>query len=586
MASRGGNSFGGGGGRGSDRGRGGYRGRSNRGDRRGGPSNNGGGSSMPVINQGTGTAGIIRQLSGTRIRGSREQWQDLLQMIPEGSELDMSFNKMGSGTSQATASNKRARTVQGDFNPAPKSKKMKKDHKDPEVIDPNACGNCGRQDHKAAFCVKAGASGWMEACPKCDSSRHTYEACPQRKKGEEDFIYLVFNRQSKPPVKSTMKLGKVVKAELDRSDSKWHASDVLHLPYSPRFARQEARLNPHEAWTYAHVGNPTEEAKGRVPEPSRTDLTLSNAAQYNSMSEQAWSRDQENFDPAIDGPIPTMRQLKDIRGYRRSQRSIWRATRNTENEDRDRSMSVLAQIRRANMEYGNTCDNCGKEGHVTEKCQSRCGACGDQGHRIDRCRDEDLACTCAKIPCHLLNNCEFLCDYCPAVLDDNDPHDRKDCPEICHACLSTEHKMADCQNKQEKPCGQCQENGVEEPRFHHRSTCVFSWCVVDNCPDRLHCKDHCLICGWAMKDIQMVAEVDKRHICQFSKDWCNDTMTPEIMLRCLKNSDHLFYHHQLVDLHTTVLQETRDLCGKVSDIQKWPVECPLCRLDEIDIVME
>ncbi|KAI0452804.1 hypothetical protein F5B21DRAFT_505884 [Xylaria acuta] len=187
---------------------------------------------------------------------------------------------------------------------------------DEEELGPKVCGNCGAGNHKAAFCVKTGRSGWMEACPKCDSPKHVYEVCPQRRKGEEDFIYLVFNRQRKPPVKSTMKLGKVIKNELARAGTKWHQSQVIELPYSSRFARQVAQRHPPELWGYLRVGNPTEEAKRRIPEPDRTGVSLSYAADRTTLRQQAWSQSEEEVHPAEDGPQTAIYRIPSVASFR------------------------------------------------------------------------------------------------------------------------------------------------------------------------------------------------------------------------------------------------------------------------------
>ncbi|KAF2969070.1 hypothetical protein GQX73_g4525 [Xylaria multiplex] len=163
-----------------------------------------------------------------------------------------------------------------------------------EIINPKVCGNCGGLNHKAAFCVKTGRSGWMEACPKCDSTKHMYELCPQRNKGSEDFTYLIVNRERKPPVKSTMVLGNVIKAELERVGSLWHPWSTLDLPYSSKFAREESRRNPPKSYAYAHVSH-FSEAQGRIPEPAK----------------QSWSNKEEEFDPKQDSPILDQRLFKE-----------------------------------------------------------------------------------------------------------------------------------------------------------------------------------------------------------------------------------------------------------------------------------
>ncbi|KAI0509205.1 hypothetical protein F5B22DRAFT_649254 [Xylaria bambusicola] len=174
-----------------------------------------------------------------------------------------------------------------------------------EPIDPDACGNCGETNHKAAFCITTGRSGWVECCPKCDSTLHLYEHCVQRRK-KEDFIFLVYNRQNKPPIKSSLKLGNVIKKELVRPHTTFRESDRIALPYSSRFARQEARQNPPATYTYAYAGNPVREAALRTSQPTRDGITLANAVNDSSFALQAWSRAEETFDPRRDAPMPNV----------------------------------------------------------------------------------------------------------------------------------------------------------------------------------------------------------------------------------------------------------------------------------------
>ncbi|KAH8166883.1 hypothetical protein CIB48_g1338 [Xylaria polymorpha] len=279
-----------------------------------GPHNTRDGSRALDASQGTNTGTTGTSVQGPLIvTGSRLQIQKLLDTIPGDKEMKIAFT-LNPHLDPNTPNTKRKREDESDT--APKSKKPKTDPKHPEVINPKLCGNCGAKNHKAAFCVKTGRSGWMEACPKCDSTQHLYETCPQRMR-VEDFIYLVFNRQRKPPVKSKMKLSKVIRAELQLSGSKWHSSNVMELPYSSRFARQMARTNPPEAWTYRHVGNPTEEAKNRIPDPNRTGMTLYNASTEAILGQHMWSpeEEKEKVNPEKDRHMTTMRSPKDIKGY-------------------------------------------------------------------------------------------------------------------------------------------------------------------------------------------------------------------------------------------------------------------------------
>ncbi|GAW19725.1 hypothetical protein ANO14919_092140 [Xylariales sp. No.14919] len=170
-------------------------------------------------------------------------------------------------STSASSSGKRSSTA----NDGPESKKKKTEREAPAVPERSACGNCGGEGHKAAFCVKIGRSGWMEACPKCDSTEHLYEACPYRVKGPEDFRYLIFNRQRKPPVKSRMVLGKIIKAEVERAGSALSAKDEIELPYSSKYARQADRLNPQGGVRLPAHGQPRE-GDPMTQQPSRRDV--------------------------------------------------------------------------------------------------------------------------------------------------------------------------------------------------------------------------------------------------------------------------------------------------------------------------
>ncbi|KAI1275395.1 hypothetical protein F5Y07DRAFT_409259 [Xylaria sp. FL0933] len=289
---------------------------------------------------------------------------------------------------------KRGRGDNADDGNTTKSKKTKKGPAEPEEleeIDPMTCGNCGAQNHKAAFCVKTGNSGWMETCPKCDSARHLYDKCPQRKKGEEDFIYLIFNRQRKPPVKTTMKLGKVITAEFARPQRKFIKSDVLELPYSSKFARQEAKQNPPEAYNYAYVGDPTREAQNRIPEPTRAGITLGNAAYNSSLAGQLWSPEEEKCDPRNDGPMPTIQpkreesvsagpSLQNIKNYTPPSRRE-RAPRGDPKSVRARSMLRLQNA----FPEPDVCGNCGGMDHQDNDCKEPCSTCGSEFHAAYLC---------------------------------------------------------------------------------------------------------------------------------------------------------------------------------------------------------
>ncbi|KAI1752145.1 hypothetical protein F4782DRAFT_502173 [Xylaria castorea] len=512
-----------------------------------------------------------------------EAFPSMLDAMPAGARLTLSFDTSAQTTtpSQAiTLGNKRNLASEEDRDSAPKPKKQKLVPKDPEVIDPKACGNCGAQNHRAAFCVKTGRSGWMEACPKCDSTKHVYEACPQRKKGAEDFVYLVYNRQRKPPVKSTMKLGKLIKNELARTGTKWHRSEAMELPYSAVFARQEARQNPPEAWTYANVGDPTEEAKGRTPEPSRTYISLIDAAMNTSLAEQAWSQEQERFDPPQDGEMPIVRLLRNPQSNRDS-----RPLRDFAPVRKYNLSAIAYSARKWNEDLYFPCDNCGQMGHRIRECPGRCAACGERDHNIQICEQRLQACVCEKIPFHLLKNCKIQCEYCVIVENNNDPHYARDCPALCHYCLKTGHKMGDCPDERSilRGCLSCLGKAKDEPLFHLPSQCVGNWCCHTDCKDRLGCERHCEQCGWSweLAHLQLSGiyrDTQDGHVCQFTKAWDYTTQVPEIKMRCLR-SNHILKHRDLVELRAIMLEETEALCETECEVKPWLSECPECRAD-------
>ncbi|KAI1366684.1 hypothetical protein F5Y08DRAFT_337469 [Xylaria arbuscula] len=200
---------------------------------------------------------------------------------------------------------------------APTRKRPKREQLRSKVSAPIVCGNCGGKNHKAAFCIKIGKSGWVECCPKCDGTEHMYEVCPQRlnlpkdQRPEEDFKYLVFNRQNKPPIKSTLKLGNLILNERVRLSLSRIRDYPISLPYSSRFARQEARQNDSSAYTYAYVGNPSLEAKHRIAQRTRASITLEDALKDTAVVQQVWSTAEETFDPKLDAPMPVLRPIRE-----------------------------------------------------------------------------------------------------------------------------------------------------------------------------------------------------------------------------------------------------------------------------------
>ncbi|RWA07043.1 hypothetical protein EKO27_g8064 [Xylaria grammica] len=233
------------------------------------------------------------------VSGSRHDISQLLKELP-GRRFAVNLHPertnalpVGSSSTLALAGTKRSSIAGG---PDPKK---------PKTIPKDACRNCGEKNHRAAFCIKTGKSGWMETCPKCGSKEHLYESCPRRVQGSEDFIYLIYNRQRKPPVKSRMTLGNVIRAELSRHGTPWSKLNVLELPYSSEFAKHEALRNPPKSYTYPYVGNPTKEAAGRIPDPGRARLTIKQILKYNSVLQQSWSEKEERHALLRGKAVPT-----------------------------------------------------------------------------------------------------------------------------------------------------------------------------------------------------------------------------------------------------------------------------------------
>ncbi|GAP85238.1 hypothetical protein SAMD00023353_1002940 [Rosellinia necatrix] len=473
----------------------------------------------------------------------------------------------------------------------PRPKKVKGVHREPEVIDENLCGNCGMANHKAAFCVKIGKSGWMQACPKCDSSRHLYETCPNRKR-EEDFKYLIFNRQRKPPVKSRMALGKVVKTELARAGSTYRQSQVMQLPYSSLFSRQEAREHPHEAYTYAHVGDPTTEAEGRTPEPDRLEVTLREAVRHEGLARQLWSPEEEGFDPETDGPMPTVRPVEEDMEEVMTRLEQMAAAEARQRNYLVRSRSVAASIMAERVRMQRTdCMNCGLEGHDVGDCPSSCGSCGRDGHVFRRCKELDSACICSEFPGHKYRDCPKVCEYCPAYKGDMSPHTVSRCPAFCYYCLSTGHSMEACglKNRRARWCLGCsmrRKRGTET--YHLPTECLEKWCPVKDCTRPFACTDHCKGCGWR-RDLLAVLEVNEEylHLCRFAKFWVDgdDQKLTTIKLRCRSNASHTFSEDELAGLRGTIVEETELAFKENDDLPDRPLECPTCRLQAAGFVM-
>ncbi|KAK8112080.1 uncharacterized protein PG998_008537 [Apiospora kogelbergensis] len=98
------------------------------------------------------------------------------------------------------------------------------------------CGNCKREGHEVKDCVsKVGRSGYVMACPRCNSSRHLYDRCPSsnvpapgtREREEDDLYYLVTCRQNKPQICHRVDLGALMQ---------WTTPSLTAFPWSAAFA--------------------------------------------------------------------------------------------------------------------------------------------------------------------------------------------------------------------------------------------------------------------------------------------------------------------------------------------------------------
>ncbi|KAI0415223.1 hypothetical protein F5X98DRAFT_376999 [Xylaria grammica] len=471
----------------------------------------------------------------------------------------------------------------------PAAKKMKTKREVPAPPERATCGNCGAGGHRAAFCVKIGRSGWMEACPKCDSTKHLYEACPRRVKGPEDFQYLIFNRQRKPPVKSRMVLGKVIKAEMERAGSSLRGKYEIELPYSSKYARQADRLTPSALYAYEYVGDPKKEAELRIPEPSRHPILVADAFRHNSIARQFWSTEEELFDPEEDGTVPMDIVLKDPHnhiGHPSSSRSApaghlpsLSTTSNAfvvpSRSFRHGSSSLAGascaiELRKSIFETA--CGNCGTMDHPTYECKANCCVCGQDDHNVSDCQSEE-ACVCQQKPGHLLKDCDECCGHCD-YHSNTKPHWTSRCPAICHYCLGVGHTMGECpeDRAEDRHCSSCLENGVGE-RYHLPSLCIFNLCPNDRCEDKLLCKQHCKGCGWDKNRFTVVSS-GRAHKCQFHKIQGGLTDgRPFLALQCLHDKGHVFRHEDLLAAREHAAAQLQK--GKLRE-GAWPVECPTC----------
>ncbi|XXH06123.1 hypothetical protein Hte_012568 [Hypoxylon texense] len=172
------------------------------------------------------------------------------------------------------------------------------------------CGNCGQAGHQARDCVKVGSSGWMDgACPKCNRPGHMYEDCRERHRNEvEDLDYLFWYRQNKGPVKSSMNIGKLIKAVIYKgSDNRYRKDAVIAPPYTPQFALQAQRDYRWDSWRYAFVGDPRRESRARKYEPQFYGKTLREVA--NALDHPGWTKEHEEVKLEWDPPTPGPRSI-------------------------------------------------------------------------------------------------------------------------------------------------------------------------------------------------------------------------------------------------------------------------------------
>ncbi|KAI1349322.1 hypothetical protein F5Y01DRAFT_327529 [Xylaria sp. FL0043] len=294
------------------------------------------------------------------------------------------------------------------------------------AIDPNLCGNCGSDDHKAAVCAKLEKSGWMEACCKCDSLQHTYEHCPLRL-SEEDFEYLILNRGNKAPVKCSLHLGRVVLLELGRNASPFHDYDIIALPHSAIFSRQLA--GGYVCW------ETQQDRDGNAVELPRYNQPLGRAVSI--LRDQRWTIEDHEID---------------------------RAAR--------------------------PCENCYSRDHSIYQCLHWCGFCGCRNHPTWSCESIDKACFCCKYPAHDRSDCDDDCWYCSDVQGKDGYHCLDSCPKICHYCLGSDHVTGMCEvamKATKRACSICPEETYHYPLMH--MICPGANCkkLIKTSPCEEHC---------------------------------------------------------------------------------------------------
>ncbi|KAI1194554.1 hypothetical protein F5X97DRAFT_346596 [Nemania serpens] len=384
------------------------------------------------------------------------------------------------------------------------------------------CGGCGENGHKAAVCYETGVSGWMEACCKCDSMKHAYDKCPDRRQ-EEDFTYLILNRGNKSPVKCSLNLGQVVRSELCRQGSPYKDDQIVALPYSPIFAKQAKLTDVDGAMKLFINGELVKDNRG-LSEPSRNGKTLGSAVSI--LRNQFWTRQGDGFGDEAE-----------------------------------------------------KCDNCGLMGHSIYNCFSPCGFCGSEIHQTMSCDVKHNACLCKKYPRHSRYRCDQICSYCslknsgkgePAL-----DHPIWSCPLGCHYCLAPAHRLGQCHKisaVKNRECSKCPAGTYHLPFVH-------IVCPVANCQSRLKCTEHCCDCGWELSfDKILEREGLPKHTCQWKQNF--DALQPHLF--CNQNPGHR--ETTAADFVTRRLETVRDLLNAAvmtaTNKTGHPIECKDC-LDDL-----
>ncbi|KAI1324832.1 hypothetical protein F5Y16DRAFT_402096 [Xylariaceae sp. FL0255] len=416
------------------------------------------------------------------------------------------------------------------------------------------CGNCGRMGHKAAVCVKTGPSGWMEACPKCNTKNHIYNHCPQRK-AAEDFTYLIFNRQRKPPVKCEFRLDRVIRKEIKSPGSPWTLDSVIQLPYTARFARRAARENPPRRWNYPYPEDPIKEAGLREAPLGMDNITLHTAVNF-IFNNFLWSPEAEKFDLMTD---EEMSQPSSAPSNRPSGVIIRR--------DKDFTISKEEIFRLTDL--------------------APCALCGELSHTGTNCNNGPRVCVCSRFPGHKAERCTAWCLYCPYVSKKNVPHRMVECPRLCHLCLESGHLTRACRktdrsDTEKRHCVTCTGGKV----FHFPTQCIQNICPIRNCEDPARCTLHCSDCGWDLLEDEIIFTASKQHhTCLFTKAWSTDSDEEGNhfpVLICKKNSNHRVPGNE--ELQSRRCQNRVQLNIAIKNREEailWSKECPECLADDL-----